>query len=145
MINVYGLIGCSKIEKIQILQNQLLKVLSGKNYRYPTEKLHKELDILLVNDIIKQELLTFVHKYFSNDLPPVFDDYFDSFDHHYVTRNGPNTIRLKTHNTEMAAASVLVKGAKLWNNLNVSFKTIATRKNFRAKIKTEIINLYSNV
>ena len=78
-------------------------------------------------------------------MPPVFDDYFDSFDHRYETRNGPNTIRLKIHDTEMAAASVLVKGAKLWNNLNTSYKTITTRKNFRNKIKSDMINLYSDV
>ena len=66
--------------KIQILQNQLLKVLSVKKYRYPTEKLHKEFEILLVEDIAKQELLTFVHNYFSNSLPIVFDKYFELLD-----------------------------------------------------------------
>ena len=93
----------------------------------------------------KHELITFVHNYFSNSLPPVFDDYFDSFDHRYETRNGPNTIRLKIHDTEMAAASVLVKGAKLWNNLNTSYKTITTKKTFRTKIKSDMINQYSDV
>ena len=101
------------MEKIQVLQNKLLKVLSEKKYRYPTEKLHKEFELLLVEDLAKQELLTFVHNYFSNNLPPVFDNYFDSFDHQYNTRNGPNTIRLKTHATQMAASSVLAKSAKL--------------------------------
>ena len=143
-INVYGQVGPTKIEKIQILQNKLLKVLSEKNYRYPTEKLHKELELLLVEDLAKQELLTFVHNYFSNNLPPVFDNYFDSFDHQYNTRNGSNTIRLKTHATQMAASSVLVKSAKLWNNLDVDCKSITTRKDFRAKIKADTINLYSD-
>ena len=100
---------------------------------------------MLADDIAKQELLTFVHQYFSNSLPPVFDNYFDSFNHHHATRNGPNTIRLKNHNTEMAAASVQVKSAKLWNVLDISYKTITTRKNFRTKIKSDIINSYSNV
>ena len=45
----------------------------------------------------------------------------------------------------MAAASVLVKGAKLWNNLNTSYKTITTRKTFRTKIKSDMINQYSDV
>ena len=144
-INVYGQAGITKINKIQTLQNQLIKVLSNKNYRHPTEKLHKEFNFLLVDDLAKQELLTFVHNYFSNSLPPVFNNYFDSFDHNYETRNGPNTIRLKTHDTEIAAASVIIRGAKLWNNLNTSYKTIITRKNFRTKIKSDMINLYSDV
>ena len=144
-INVYGQAGSTKINKIQTLQNQLLKVLSNKNYRHPTEKLHKELNLLLVDDLAKQELLTFVHNYFSNSLPPVFDNYFDSFDHNYETRYGPNTIRQKNHDTEMAAASVIIRGAKLWNHLNTSYKTITTRKNFRTKVKSDMINLYNTV
>ena len=79
-INVYGQAGPTKMEKIQVLQNKLLKVPSEKKYRYPTEKLHKEFE-LLVEDLAKQKLLSFVHNYFSNNLPPVFDNYFDLFDY----------------------------------------------------------------
>ena len=82
-----------------------------KKYRYPTEKLHKEFELLLVEDIAKQELLTFVHNFFSNSLPPVFDNYFEIFDHPYQTRNGSISIRIDNHSSKMAAASVLVKGA----------------------------------
>ena len=131
--------------KIQTLQNQLLKVLSEKKSRYPTEKLHKEFNLLLVKDLANQELLTFVHNYFSNSLPPVFDNYFDPFDHQYDTRNGNHTIRVEQHDTEMAAASVRVKGAKLWNVLNISYKNITNRKNFRNEYKKDIINLYEAV
>ena len=45
----------------------------------------------------------------------------------------------------MAASSVLVKSAKLWNNLDVDCKSITTRKDFRAKIKADTLNLYSDV
>ena len=144
-INIYGQAGSTKMLKIQTLQNQLLKVLSEKKYRYPTEKLHKEFNLLLVKDIANQELLTFVHNYFSNSLPPVFENYFDSFDHHYETRNGNHTIRIENHDTQMAAASVKVKGAKLWNDLNISYKNITYRNKFRKVYKDDIINLYESV
>ena len=142
-INIYGQAGTSKINKIQTLQNQLLKVLSGKNYLYSTKKLHKELDVLLIEDLAKQELLTFVHNYFSNNLPPVFDNYFEMVNHSYQTRNGPNSIRIKKHKTDIAAASVLVKGAKLWNDLDNRFKSPTNRKTFRAFFKSETIKLYN--
>ena len=45
----------------------------------------------------------------------------------------------------MAASSILVKSAKLWNNLDVKYKSITNRKNFRAKIKADTFNLYSDV
>ena len=42
----------------------------------------------------------------------------------------------------MAAASVLVKGATLWNVLDNSFKNISKRKNFRAQFKVDKVNTY---
>ena len=144
-INIYGQAGSTKIQKIQTLQSQLLKVLSAKNSRYPTEKLHKELNLLLVKDLANQELLTFVHNYFSNSLPPVFDNYFQPFDHQYNTRNANHTIRIEQHDSEMAAASVRVKGAKLWNVLNINYKNITTRKKFRNEYRNNIINQYEDV
>jgi hypothetical protein len=54
-----------------MLQKQLLKVLSGKNYRFSTDMLHNEFELLKIKDIVKQEIITFVHNFFSNSLPPV--------------------------------------------------------------------------
>ena len=73
----------------------------------------------------------------------MFDNYFEMLNHPYQTRNGPNSIRTKKHNTDIAAASVLVKGAKLWNDLDNSFKTLTKRKTFRAYFKSEAIKLYN--
>ena len=99
--------------------------------------------MLLVEDLAKQELLTFVHSYFSNDLPPVFDNYFETLNHPYETRNGYSSIRTKNHNTFIAAASVKVKGAKLWNDLDASYKILTKRKTFRSHLKSETIKLYN--
>ena len=62
--------------KIQTLQNKLLKVLYYKKYRYSTNKLHNELEILKFNDLIKQETLSFVYQYVHGKLPSVFGNYF---------------------------------------------------------------------
>ena len=39
-------------------------------------------------------------------------------------------------------SSVLVKGATLWNVLDIDFKNISKRKNFRAQFKTDKVNSY---
>ena len=44
----------------------------------------------------------------------------------------------------MAAASVLVKGATLWNGLDINFKNIPKRKSFRAQFKTVQVNSYDH-
>ena len=68
-IPIYGVTKQDNISKIQVLQNKLLKILTFKNYRYSTNQLHNEFGILKVNDIINQEILTFVHEYINNKLP----------------------------------------------------------------------------
>ena len=45
-ISVYGQASNIKLNKVQKLQNQLLKVLSGKKFRFPTDELHDELNCL---------------------------------------------------------------------------------------------------
>ena len=91
-ISVYGQAYNNKMKRIQTLQNQPLKVLEGKVYRYSTDKLHDELEILKVKDIKEQEILAFVHNFFSNNLPPVFDGYYETLasKHNRNTRNGSN-------------------------------------------------------
>merc|ERR1711888_314253 len=88
-LSVYGTTNRGLIDKIQVLQNQLLKVLTGKPYRYFTNKLHNELKLLKIEDLYKQAILTFVHKFQNNKLPIVFDSYFTSFSeiHNINTRN----------------------------------------------------------
>ena len=51
---VYGMTSHDNIQKIQILQSKLLKVLSCKLIMYSTNQLHNDFDVLKVTDIIKQ-------------------------------------------------------------------------------------------
>ena len=95
-ISVYGQACDTKIKRIQTLQNQLLKVLAGKEYRFSTDKLHHEYELLKVTDMKEQEILAFVHNFFSNRLPPVFNGYFETLvsNHNRNTRNGSNLLKI---------------------------------------------------
>ena len=143
-ISLYGQAGKAKFKRIQTLQNQLLKVLSGKKYRFSTNELHKELNILKVEDIAKQEILTFVHNFFANKLPPVFDNYFETFEtcHNRNTRSGANKIKITKHKTNIASLSIKIKGAYLWNKLSNDLKAIPNTKNFRIRYKESLLISY---
>ena len=119
-ISVYGQASNTRVKRVQKLQNQLLKVLSGKKFHHPTDELHAEFELLTVKDITEQEILTFVHNFFSNNLPPVFDGYFETLvsRHNRNTRNGSNLLKIPRHPTNIAESSFKIKGAKLWNNLD---------------------------
>ena len=136
-ISVYGQASDSKLKRIQTLQNQFLKVFSNKIYRFSTDLLHTEFDLLKIKDIVKQEVITFVHNFFSNSLPPVFDGYFETLasNHNRNTRHGSNLIKISNHTTNFAASSLKIQGAKVWNRLENNLKIIPKVKNFRNKFK----------
>ena len=140
-IAVYGQAKATKLSKIQILQNQLLKVLSGKKYRYPTDKLHDEFNLLKVSDITKQETLTFVFNFFMDDLPSVFKNYYETFsnNHNINTRNANLNIRKIRRNNNFGASSIKSIGANLWNDLNIDIKKSSTTKQFRFNYKKCIL------
>ena len=145
-IAVYGQAKASNMKRIQTLQNKLLKVLAGKKYRYSTDKLHDEFYILKVNDITNQEVLTFVFNFFSNRLPEIFNNYYQTFseNHSYNTRNASSNIRKIRRNNDFGAKSIKIKGSDLWNNLNNTIKLCLNTKHFRSSYKKEILPYNSN-
>ena len=139
-ITLYGQATKKQVRRVQILQNQLLKVLGKNEFKYSTDTLHSDYDLLKVNDITKHETLTFVHKYHTNCLPPVFDNYFVSFSHNYNTRFGSQSYIIDNHASSAAALSVKIVGVKLWNQLDNDLKLIPTRKKFRNKLKISLLS-----
>ena len=94
-----------------------------------------------IDDIATQEIVTFVYNYFSNSLPPVFDGYFETLasQHGRNTRNGNKLIKIIDHKTDIAGLSTKILGAKLWNKLDNSLKTIPNVKAFKARLKKYIL------
>ena len=137
---VYGHAGTTLLNKIQFLQNQLLKVLSNKKFRFSTDKLHDEFDILKVQDMLNLEILTFVFKYSMNSLPPAFDNYYETLasTHGLNTRHGGN-LRKVRHVSNMGALSIKVHGPELWNKLENSIKSLPNVKCFKTMYKKSII------
>ena len=143
---VYGLTSDANLDKIQIMQNKLLKVISSKPYRFSTNKLHNELFLLKFKDIVKQDILSFVYNYVHSNLPSVFDNYFKHRHSLYDILSGHKPLRFKyaIYKKNIGENTVKVQGPKLYNteasdiDLNLSLKT------FRYKIKTKILNYPDN-
>ena len=102
------------------------------------------MDLLKIKDIAEQEVVTFVHNYFSNKLPLVFVDYYITLadQHQRNTRNGQNLLYILGHDTNVAASSIKISGAKLWNNLDNNLKEIPKVKSFRNKFKKQRVSSY---
>ena len=126
---------------MQVLQNKLLRVLLAKNYRYSTNKLHNELEIIKVEDIAKLDAVTFIHNYFNNKLPPIFNNYFTLIrDTHSInTRSSEQDIYFETYTTKIGISSIKSIVAKTWNELSNSYKLIKNVKTFRKTIVKNIL------
>ena len=116
------------------------KLFQVKIIAFQKDELHDVFDLLLVKDIANQEILAFVHNYFSNSLPPVFNGYFETLasNHNMNTRNGGNLLNIISHTTDIAASAIKIQGAKLWNKLDNSLKKLPKVKQFKAKYKHSV-------
>ena len=61
-IELYGASRASLLNRVQVMQNKLLKVLYELPYRTSTDTLHCRLRILKVLDVYKLRILKFVHE-----------------------------------------------------------------------------------
>lgn len=132
------------IEKIQILQNRLLKVLYKKNYRFSTNKLHKELAVLKVEDMIKQETLSFVYQYVHTKLPNVFSDYFlhrQSL-HEMIEEKRKRRFIIPRVNTKIGERTIKFSGTKLFNENAQELNLKCTIKTFRKNVKNNYLSIY---
>ena len=122
---MYGSCNSTLLTNIQVMQNELLKILYNRERRYPTNILHHEVKVLLVKDIHEHLLLQCIHTVLNGK--PV-----KRFEHYFRRRN-------QTHNHDIRHADSIAKDkcksrygkrkvhylcATKWNDLVNSFKSI---------------------
>ena len=136
-IEIYGNCKKSLIQKLQVSQNKLLRVLSKKEYMYSSELLHKELDIFKIALFRDQFILQFVHNCVQGNPILPFKNYFCRVheNHNHNTRNNMNlvqkTVRTTTH----------YHGANLWNQLPRNITSIKSPFSFKMTIKSHLKQL----
>ena len=104
---------------------------------YPVNKLHHELKILKVEDLVIQEILTFVSNFKNNRRPKVFQNYFKwrQANQQMQTRNIGNHMMTLAPRSNYGAQTVKSKGPRLWNQLPASLSNVNSTKIFRTKWK----------
>ena len=76
------------LNSIRILQNKVVKLLAGIDWRQSSSSAYKSLGILTLDDMIKIQTALFVHSHYNNKLPPDLQSYFTNVNacHSYATR-----------------------------------------------------------
>ena len=142
-IEFYGSCAKTSLERVQILQNKLLKLLLRLHPLTSTNSLHNKMKILKIKDVYDLSLCVFVNRNLQGDCPPALKRYF-------VERNTP-------HNTcqagqldycrariELGTSRVQYYAAKLWNLLNHRYKSIPCIYEFKKTLSENIITGYND-
>ena len=108
-LEIYGNCSQHNLQKIQIIQSKLLKLLLSKDPRTSTNELHKYMNILKVKDIQTVNIIYFVRNCLTQNCPDLFFDYYTNRISPYAIRNmGLNVIRSRT---QLGALSTKIIGA----------------------------------
>ena len=75
-IEVFGDCANEYLQKLQVIQKKLLKLLSNFDRQTSTDALHQQLSLLKVVDIHKVNLLSFVNECRSGRCPTLFSCYY---------------------------------------------------------------------
>ena len=135
-IEVYGSADRTHLDKLQIKQNKLLKILSKKSYRYSSTTLHTDLDIPKVNSIYKNQILTFVYKQQNQLLPEIFENTLQQ-NLHFRERSTrqDSHLHISRFRSSVGEKSVKVKSAKLWNKLPSNIRNLNSLSCFKRSLK----------
>jgi len=137
-LEVYG--NCSKtnMNLLQIVQNNLLRALCNVNRRFSSTKMHKDLNILKIQDDFKMAVLIFVYKQQRQMLPGVFSDYYRSVGGRNTRSKSNNDIYIEHARTLKGQKSIKILGAKVWNKLPKHVKESRSISLFKKSLKQNL-------
>ena len=139
----------TSLEKIQVLQNNIIRVM---NFKFVKDKakmciLFKSMKILKVKDIFELEIAKFMYSYYHSKLPKNFDNYFKYAGKHHdyktrsITADNFYLERAKTRNGQRSCSYI---GVKIGNNISPTFKQLP-KYSFSKQIKLSMLSNYTEV
>ena len=140
-IEVYGHCADEHLNKLQTLQNELLKLMLKLDRRTSTNQLHRNLSLLKVSDIHTVSVLCFVNNRRAARCPGTFCNY-------YQVRQTERELLNKDHldvpwaRTDMGLSSCYIKGARLWNENFPAVNPHLYKKCFKTRVTKYFIEKY---
>ena len=140
-IEIYGACSNKLIEKLQVIQNKLLKILMGRERRTPTDIIHSDLRVLKVKDIYAVNTLAFVNNCMMGECPNIFKEYYVYRNMVYNLRHTP--LYVPRTRTVMGALSTKITGARLWNTYQENCGRWYLTKSFKRNLTRYIYGTYN--
>ena len=129
-------------QKLQVLQNQLMRMKTRLPAHTPTTQLTKAANQLSVHQLTAYTTLLTVHKTLARGQPVYFRDKFipkyqgcsDDNMAAVVPRRQENTLRAESSLT-ISRGGFFFRGATMFNNLPVSLRTMTSESQFKREVK----------
>ena len=129
----------TRLNKLQLIQNKIVKSISQSwKRKIKLLPIYKNLNLLTVKSVYKLEVSKFMYKYYHNQLPLSFSNYFqpNSNIHKYSTRQSYFLPRL---NKKKSQKSIKYFGIKTWEGIPKEYKSIKSLRTFAKSCKEHLI------
>jgi hypothetical protein len=140
-IELYGNAKPTYLNKLQIAQNRIIKILFKKKFRDSSSDLLKDKRIMNCKCVNEYFILLFVYKQQNGLLPAIFDEYYHTtsqFHDHYTRQH--EDLKTDFFRTDTGQNTLFYKGAILWNSLPKEIKTSTSLSIFKRTCKDYILN-----
>ena len=140
-VELYGSSSASNMNKVQVIQNKLLKMVLKLDRLMPTNDLHKNIKILKIDDIHKCNTLGLVNEMVSDRCPAIFRNYFEIKQDSYDLRTR-DQLTIPLTRLILGQHAVRVIGASLWNKIDKSLLNYRFKKTLKQHLTTFCLNKY---
>ena len=125
----------TNMNKLQILQNRLLKFLFNKPLLYPTNQLHNEIIILKIKNLFDFSVSLFVHDCLQGKVPEPLSNYFKYKVTRYPQRQGQiGKLDIPKSRISIGQARVKSIGATIWNKIDLSISSVNDKNKFKVAL-----------
>ena len=140
-IEVYSSCSETHINRLQVIQYKLLKLILKLDRLTATNILHKEINLLKVTHIGESSVLGFVNKVLCGHCPEIFLSYYKIKRNAYDVRTKGQLVMPQTR-IQFGDRAVKVKGCLLWNRISKNMLKHRFSKSFKDNLVKYYISTY---
>jgi hypothetical protein len=137
-VEIYGNTCASYLEKLQKVNNKILRILQHKEARTSLIDLYYSYETLPIDQLHLYQIMSLVHRFVYNreKLPKVYAQYFtiNSSVHSHNTRSN-NMLHLMPIRSSFGHRMIKFKASMMWNKLPQSLTDIRTCQAFKKNLK----------
>ena len=139
-IEIYGSTSISNVNRLQVMQNKLLKLILKLDKFTSTNVLYRNMKILKIADVHVCNTLGVVNEMGSNRCPEIFKNYFKIKTNHNDLRT-KNQMVIPPSRISLGDQAVRIKGASMWNKLDKDL----LQYRFKTTLKQHLTQYYLKI